>query len=340
MTVEYEPFSKRWRHDPYPVYRELRERAPVHWAPQAGVYCVSRHEDVAFVLKSPDLFSSEAMRTVLMNANMGPLPLKIIAEMLGVETERREDFRRWSDAIVAVASGAAKDDPVESGHLRCFGELYAYLRTVVRERRRNPSDDLLSALVDPGQDGVLDELDVIQFVVLLLVAGNETTTNLIGNAVHALLAHPDQLDAVCRHPERMPALVEEALRFDPPIQMVFRTVTRDVEMGGARLPRGALVAALLGSANRDERVFEDPDRFDIERDTKAHLAFGHGIHSCLGAALARLEARVALEALVPELPGRSLREREPALIDSFLVRGRTHLTLWPAAASVSPDSGD
>lgn len=327
MTVEYEPFSKRWRHDPYPVYRELRERAPVHWAPQAGVYCVSRHEDVAFVLKSPDLFSSEAMRTVLMNANMGPLPLTIIAEMLGVETERREDFRRWSDAIVAVASGAAKDDPVESGHLRCFGELYAYLRTVVRERRRNPSDDLLSALVDPGQDGVLDELDVIQFVVLLLVAGNETTTNLIGNAVHALLAHPDQLDAVCRHPERMPALVEEALRFDPPIQMVFRTVTRDVEMGGARLPRGALVAALLGSANRDERVFEDPDRFDILRNTSSMLSFGQGTHFCLGAALARLEARVALEEVQRRLPDWEVDASRLVRVHSINVRGFASLPI-------------
>lgn len=413
MVVDYEPFSPRWRVNPYGIFRQLRDHDPVHWAPEAGMYCLSRHEDVSFVLRHADTFSSAAMNSVLMNADMGPvrpryllallrfllrtrinpirmqrrgnllsmdpprhdllrsivnrgftprriaaweprareivalqlrkleaggsfdvvqdlavpLPVTIIAEMLGVDPERRSDFKRWSDAIIAVASGSARKNPVESGLLRDFGDLYAYLRETVRRRRRAPGDDLVSLLVDPSRDGVLDELDVVQFVVLLLVAGNETTTNLIGNAVHALLEHPDQLERVCRDASRVPALIEEALRYESPVQLVFRTATRETEIGGTRIPAGAVIAALLASANRDERAFEDPDRFDVERDSRGHLAFGLGPHFCLGAALARLEARAALEALVPELPGCKRTGEPPILVDSFLIRGRTHLRL-------------
>ena len=416
MTLDYDPFSPRFRDDPYPAYRALRESAPVHFAPESRMFCVSRHEDVSQVLRRADLFSSSAMATVLMNADMGPMrpryllalarfllkarinpitmqkrgnlvssdpprhdvmrkivnraftpkrieaweqrareivatrlaklargdafdvvedlavPLRvtIIAEMLGVAPERQHDFKRWSDAIIAVATGSARQNPVESGMLDGFGELYAYLRKTVRARRRAPENDLVSVLVDPSQDGVLDELDMVQFVVLLLVAGNETTTNLIGNAVHALLEHPEQLARVAADPALVPGLVEETLRYDAPIQMVFRTASCDTEIAGTPIPKGSTVVPLLGSANRDERVFDAPDRFDVGRDAKGHLAFGLGVHFCLGAALARLEARVALEGLVPLLaecePGQSVAP----FIDSFLVRGRTQL---PVSAS-------
>jgi cytochrome P450 len=262
-----------------------------------------------------------------------PLPVTIIAEMLGVDAGRRADFKRWSNALIAMMSGAASRRPVDPAPLQDVAELYLFLRQTVRERRRQPGDDLVSVLVDPARDGVLDELDAIQFVVLLLVAGNETTTNLIGNAAAALLEHRDALERVAREPERVPALVEEALRFDPPIQVVFRTVTADTEIAGTRIPRGAVVAALLGSANRDERAFPEPDRFDVERDPRGHLAFGFGPHFCLGAALARLEARVALEALVPELLHCKRVGERNARIDSFLVRGRAHL-------DVVAESGD
>jgi cytochrome P450 len=133
------------------------------------------------------------------------------------------------------------------------------------------------------------------------------------------------LERVAREPERVPELVEEVLRFDSPVQVAFRTVSQEIELAGTRIPRGAIVAALLGSANRDERAFSDPDRFDVERDTRGHLAFGFGPHFCLGAALARLEARVALEALVPELLRCKRVGERNARIDSFLVRGRAHL---------------
>jgi cytochrome P450 len=254
-----------------------------------------------------------------------PLPMMIIAEMLGVDPGRRAEFKRGSNALVSVMSGAARRGSPAATALEDVSDLFLFLRETVRERRRQPGDDLVSVLVDPARDGVLDELDMVQFVVLLLVAGNETTTNLIGNAALALLEHRDALERVAREPERVPALVEEALRFDAPIQVVFRTVVEDTELAGTRIPRGAVVAALLGSANRDERAFPDPDRFDALRDTRGHLAFGFGPHFCLGAALARLEARVALEALVPELVHCKRVGERNARIDSFLVRGRAHL---------------
>jgi cytochrome P450 len=254
-----------------------------------------------------------------------PLPVTIIAEILGVDAARRADFKRWSNSLVTFISGAARENPTDEGAFQDISDLFLFLRHIVRERRRQPGEDLVSVLVDPARDGVLDELDMVMFVVLLLVAGNETTTNLIGNAALALLEHPDALERVAREPERVPALVEETLRFDPPIQMVFRTVTADTELAGTRLPRGAVVAALLGSANRDERVFPEPDRFDVAREPRGHVAFGFGPHFCLGAALARLETRVALEALVPALARCKRIGERHARIDSFLVRGRAHL---------------
>jgi cytochrome P450 len=418
MNIDYDPFSPRFRDDPYPVYRALREQAPVHFAPASKLFCVSRHEDVSHVLRRPDLFSSSAMATVLMDADLGPmrprtvfalarflmkartspiairnrgnltsidpprhdvmrrivnraftpkridawegrareivatqlaklgrgevfdvvedlaipLPVTIIAEMLGVEPERQRDFKRWSDAIISAASGSARQNPIESGMLDSFGDLYAYLRETVRRRRDAPADDLVSVLVDPSQDGVLDELDVVQFVMLLLVAGNETTTNLIGNAAYALLEHPEQLARVASDPSLVPALIEETLRWDAPIQMLFRTASCDTEVAGTAIPKGATVVPLLGSANRDERVFEAPDRFDVGRDAKGHLAFGLGLHFCLGSALARLEARVALEALVPLLASFETEFEDAPFVDSFLVRGRTRLPLVASRA--------
>jgi cytochrome P450 len=256
-----------------------------------------------------------------------PLPTIIIAEMLGVDADRRDDFKNWSSGIIDVASGAAKENVLDSGVLDDIGGLFLYLRRVIKERRKEPRDDLISALVDPRQDAVLGELDVIQFVILLLVAGNETTTNLIGNAVNALIDHPDQLDRVLQDPSLIPGLVEEALRFEPPLTVVFRNTTRDVEMAGVTLPKGRNVALLMASANRDERQFENPELFDVGRDASGHLGFGFGVHFCLGSSLARLQARAALTALVPELREFRSRGKPSELIDSFLVRGRTSLEL-------------
>ncbi len=264
-----------------------------------------------------------------------PLPLAIISEMLGTPDERQADFKRWSDGIVAIASGSAKQNPFETGLLDVFAELFGYMKQAVRDRRQHPQDDLISVLVDPAQEGVLSELDMVQFIVLLLVAGNETTTNLIGNAVNALLDHPDTLERVAADPALVPALIEETLRYDSPIQLVFRTATEDTEIGGSKIPKDAVVAVMLGSANRDPSRFDCADEFDIHRDARGHLAFGLGVHFCLGSSLARLEARVALEALTPELPRLKSVGVRNEFIDSFLVRGRRHLHLASESAMMA-----
>jgi cytochrome P450 len=412
--LDFDPLESACRQDPYPAYARLRQDAPVYYASRSRLWCVSRYDDVGFVLKNPDLFSSGAMQEVLMDAqtsvltprflwfmtrflwrtrinpfavqrsgnlvtmdpprhdriraivNRGftprriaawegrareivascmraievrddfdlvddlaiPLPVTIIAEMLGVEPERQADFKRWSDSAIAIASSAsAKADPFAEGRLEHFTELFGYLRDTARARRSSPCDDLISVLVDPAQEDALEEIDVVQFVVLLLVAGNETTTNLIGNAVNALYDHPRVLEQVAADPSLVPGLIDETLRWDPPVQLVFRKATREVEVAGVPLPKGSLVAAILGSANRDPDRFEDPDRFDVTRDARGHLGFGLGVHYCLGSSLARLEARAALEALVPELPRYKPAGPRNELIDSFLIRGRHHLLL-------------
>jgi cytochrome P450 len=261
-----------------------------------------------------------------------PLPVSIIAELLGVGPERHADFKRWSDDIVAGSSGSQRGEAF-GPFLRSMGELTAYMRRVADERRKCPADDVISALVDPRHGETLDASMLAQFVIVLLVAGNETTTNLIGNGAKALLDHPDQLERLHEEPQWLPNMIEEVLRFDSPVQFIFRRATRAVEIAGTQIPENASVTVLLASANRDERQFEEPDRFDITRDTKGHMSFGHGIHFCLGASVARLEARVAFEALLPELRGLKRAEGESQFVDSYLVRGLDRLELVPTATA-------
>jgi cytochrome P450 len=260
-----------------------------------------------------------------------PLPVSIIAEMLGVEPARQRDFKRWSDDMIYAIAGPGRADPFQKRNVDTLIELLSYLRGVAVARRRKPADDLVS-LIASEQDGAtaLSTREVVQFVMLLLVAGNETTTNLIGNAATALLDHPAELARLARDPALVPAAVEEALRFDSPVQVVFRNTTQEVELAGVRIPKGAYVAPLLGSANRDERRFPDPDRFDVDRNPQGHVGFGFGKHFCLGASLARLEARIALAALAPELV-RLERLGPREVVDSFLVRGPRRLELRRAA---------
>jgi cytochrome P450 len=264
-----------------------------------------------------------------------PLPVTIIAEMLGVERERLRDFKRWSDLVIEGSTGTKRrtaPDPPHPEVWRAMTQLSGYVARLLRRRRREPADDVLSVLASRQDDGPgLSDLEAVTFVTLLLVAGNETTTNLIGNAVQALLDHPDVLARVAADPSLVPGVLEETLRWNAPIQMLFRTTTRETAVAGTRIPAGAIVAPLLGSANRDERRFPEPDRFDVERDTRGHVGFGFGAHFCLGASLARLEARAALEALAPELTSLARREARPPWTPSFLVRGPTRLELVRAA---------
>ncbi|HYF80054.1 MAG TPA: cytochrome P450 [Symbiobacteriaceae bacterium] len=240
-----------------------------------------------------------------------PLPVIVIAEMLGAPTQDREQFKVWSNAEAelfnAVVSGNVP------GHLiQADLELEGYIKQLAEQRRKAPKEDLISALVAAEVEGEkLSEGDLIQFVKLLLVAGNETTTTLIGNAVLTLLEHPDQLALLRENPALISSAIEEVLRFRSPVQAQFRLATQDLELGGQAIKAGDKVAAFLGSANRDEAKFANPDRFDILRDPNHHVSFGHGIHFCLGAPLARLETKVALTALLQRFGSWERADNEP-----------------------------
>ena len=261
----------------------------------------------------------------LMEAFANPLPVAVIAELLGLDPARRDDFKRWSTALII---GSTQPGAAGGARLDLFREFRSYMTEVTEARRRDPRDDLISLLVHAEEeDGILDTEQVVSFASLLLAAGSETTTNLVGNAILALLAHPEELERARAHPELLPAVVEEALRYDSPVQLLMRLATREVEVAGQRIGPGSLVTVLLGSANRDPAQFPDPDRFVAERDTRGHLALGLGNHFCLGASLARLEGRIALETLLTRLPHFALAEARIERHGSFLVRGPRALPL-------------
>lgn len=223
-----------------------------------------------------------------------PLPVTLIAEILGIPKERMLDFRRWSEAL--VGSLAAEVDLAVVGP--DMAEMSQFFWEVVDERRIDPGDDLISQIAMATPDGEeLSTMEVVMFCILLLVAGNETTTNLLGNIQHAFWAQPDQWQRLVADPSLASAAVEEGLRHGGPVQGLFRRTTAAYELGGVEIPAQANVYLGFAAANRDEDVFPGGDRFDIGREVTEQLAFGHGIHYCLGAQLARLETRIVLEAL-------------------------------------------
>jgi cytochrome P450 len=225
-----------------------------------------------------------------------PIPTTIIAEMLGVPAESRGRFHRWSRGIVEAGW-------TRWGMVRAIPNAWFFLRYVrglIAVRRREPRDDLLSALIDAEEEGQkLGQDELVAMVFLLLVAGHETTVNLIGNGVLALLRNPAQMERLRGDPGLIVSAVEELLRYESPVETgTERFAAEDVAIGGAVIPRGSLVLAALASANRDERQFPDPDRLDLSRDPNRHLAFGLGLHYCLGAPLARLEGQIAIRTLL------------------------------------------
>ena len=268
----------------------------------------------------------------LMAALAVPLPVMMIAEILGIDAARFRDFKRWSEDQIAAMAGPLSPElraSLEKGGI----EREAYLDEVFEDRRRNPRDDVISDLVQAEQEvDVMTADEVGNFVVLLMIAGNETTTNLIGNAVLALGSHPESLASVRRDPSLVPNALEETLRYDAPVQLTLRRATEDVELSGGEIPRDTLVAALIGSANRDERHFDVPDRFDVHREGPGHLSFGFGTHFCLGANLARLEARILLEALLYRFRRVEVLDSPEGIerVPSLMMRGarslRVHLT--------------
>jgi cytochrome P450 len=254
-----------------------------------------------------------------------PLPTIVIAELLGVPPEDQEMFKEKSNAM---ASFRPEDLQRPDGRLELtpMVELGAYLARIYEERRRQPRDDLLSALLAAEVDGQsLSMEELVGFAMLLLVAGNETTTNLISNAAVLLERHPDQRKLLIEEPSRIPTAVEEFLRFESPVQGLARTLTDSFEIHGTRLPAGGQVLLLFASANRDERKRGDPDRLDVTRDPNPHLAFGFGTHFCLGASLARLEARIAFETLLARVPNFRLLEPRVERMCSGPIRGAVRL---------------
>lgn len=255
-----------------------------------------------------------------------PLPVTVIAEMLGVPVEDRARFKHWSDEVSVLAGGGGSPTALKKSDYariaQSYGELTAYFGAITAQRRLKPQGDLLSALVQAEEAGDrLSEDELFANASLLLVAGNETTTNLIGNGTYALLRHPDQLQKLRDNPALIPAAVEELLRYDSPVQMTSRVMTHDVERSGKQLRQGQMVMLFLGAANRDPAVFPEPDRLNVERADNKHLSFGLGSHFCLGAQLARLEARIAFETLLRRMPNLRLDGPEPRYRHHFNLRG-------------------
>ena len=399
MTVmSYDPFDPTVVADPYPVYTWLRDERPVHHAPETDTFVLSRYDDVLRALGDTDLFSSDAMRGVLLGQPTGvgeerlpredamgglvsvdppahselrrivnrgftpkhigswhdrveelvselmagvrpdapfdvvgglagPLPVRVIVELLGADSDQADQFRQWADATTRMMSGSARGGLDPEGMGAAF-ELTMYLGECIEERQREPRDDLLSTLVRAAGEDVLSRAEAVGFAALLLFAGTETSTNLIGNAAWALLRHRDQLDAVLVDPTRVDAVLEETLRWESPVQYVFRRATRSFELHDVEIPQDATVTLVLGAANRDPRHWsDDADRFDIGRVTGGHVSFGFGPHFCLGAALARAEASAALRRLLPMLADAEPTDADDELIDSLQFRGRRRLLI-------------
>lgn len=229
-----------------------------------------------------------------------PFPVLVIGELMGIPASMREDFKRWSDDLIGIFVGGPNSSDRRTDSML---EMVAFFAETIDRRRSEPSDDLVSMLIDrtEADEEPLTADELVMFCVLLLVAGNETTTNLLSNLMKVLAKDPAMLGTMRDSPQFIPGVVEEALRYESPIQAIPRGTTRSTHLGGTHLQEGATLLAYMGAANRDERHYDDPDRFDMHRNPTDHLGFGSGIHLCLGAPLARLEARLALETLASQV---------------------------------------
>jgi cytochrome P450 len=249
----------------------------------------------------------------------GKLPMDVVSEMLGVPEPDRDMLRGWADLVLHREEGVAA---VPKTAIESSARLLAYFAELVVERRKHLGDDLVSALLEAELDGArLTDRDVIAFLFLMIIAGNETTTKLLANALYWLSKNPGERDRLRGDASLISHWIEETLRFDNSSQALARTLTTDMEIHGRKLRPGDKVLLIIGAANRDERVFPEPDRYDILRDTSQSLSFGKGTHFCLGAALARLEARVSLEELRRRLPEIHVVEEGLERVHSANVRG-------------------
>ena len=401
--VAYRPLAPRFVADPYPLYRRLRERDPIHRSIFANQVVVSRYADVDRILRDHRTFGNdfskvtssegalatrkkltpsmlaqdppdhtrlralvnraftprqvarmedyiratahalldkvgevaesgtpswpqqEAREFDLMKAFAVPLPTIVIARMIGVPESDLERFKIWSDDLARALEPFLSPEEEQRVYL-ADRQFAAYFTAIIEQRRREPRDDLVSRLVeaeDAGDKLTAEETRVM--LRLLLTAGNETTTNLIGNGVRALLRHPDQLALLRERPELIPSAVEELLRYDAPVQLDMRVALRDMELGGLAVTAGTMITLLIGSANHDPERFPKPEVLDITRSDHPNISFGRGIHHCLGAPLARLEGRIALEVLLERFPRLGFGTRPPKYRPSIVLRGLEHL---------------
>lgn len=355
--LRFDPFDYEFHEDPYPTYRRLREEAPIYWSEEIGFWAFSRHADVLAGFKDWQHFTNtggislevgelsadstavlsilvmdpprhdriralavrcldrvrEAGRADFVADFAGRIPMDVVSEMLGVPESDRDELRGWSDTVLHREEG---------------------VRGVPPERRRRPGGDFASALCAAELDGEkLSDEDIIAFLYLMIIAGNETTTKLLANAVYWLQKRPAVRKQVSESPALVPQWVEEALRFDNSTQLMARTVSEDFSSQGHAMKRGQKVLLLIGSANRDERVFPGPDVCDLHRDTSQRLSFGRGTHFCLGAALPRLEAKVSLEEVLRRIPDYEIDEARLECVPSTNVRGFASMPMRISAGS-------
>lgn len=359
---------------PYPLYKKLRDEAPVYFVKDAGFWIITRYDDCLTAIRNPQVFSSkmgfrpgsvpDEVKRIFNEEGFGelpdtlvsndppshtryrklvdrtftagrvrqmedymiqvvselidgfiddgrlkvmrdfaiPVPMYVIADQLGVPRSHRDKFKEWSDAAVAPLGLLISDErKIECAKLAV--EMHHYFVEVFADRRENPRDDIISDLVTKEVDGApLDTPELLSILDQLLVAGNETTTSAIGASVVRLAQEPELVELLASDPARCDNFAEEILRHESPVQGLFRMTTEDVEIGGATIPKGSLVNLRYGSANRDERKFECPAEFDVDRkNASSHLAFGAGIHHCIGAQLARREIAIAARELTTRM---------------------------------------
>lgn len=379
---EYDPYSYEFHEDPYPVYKGLRDEAPLYRNERLDFYALSRHGDVLAGFKDHHRLSSRSgvalerpfgreaaetmsflamdpprhtrMRALVSRAFTprrvaelepriraiavehleafldrgrcdfiadfaGKLPMDVISEMLGVPPADRATLRDWADTVLHREEGVAE---IPKAGMEAAMHLLQYFAAMLRRRKQEPGDDLTGALLRAEIDGDrLSDREIMGFLFLMIIAGNETTTKLLGNALYWIWKNPDQRRLVRDNPGWIPAWVEETLRYDASSQMLAREATEDLTYYGQRVPAGSRVLLLIGSANRDERVFTEPDRYDIRRDNTQAIPFGFGIHFCLGASLARLEGVACLQEIDKRIDDFGFDPQGLARVHSSNVRG-------------------
>ena len=306
-----------------PAHTRLRDRVRHAFTPRRAARLRGRVEAIAHEL----IDAVQPTGRIELIADFAyPLPLRVIAELLGMPTRDLPLLKRWSDHLAVLLVEPFKTQQDVDRSEVSLAEMSRYFEPLFAQRRASPQDDLVSELVSPEAAG-LDRDDLIGLVSLILVAGHETTTNLIGNAVLSLLRDPDARSFLEEDPSRADAAIDELLRFESPVQVAQRVAREDCVVAGQEVKRGDRLYALLGSANRDEAAFPDPDRLDFGRGEVRHVAFGQGIHFCLGASLARVEGAVALQCLLSRLPALKGDLETPVWRKQVVLRGLQELPL-------------